>query len=208
MSAKDIHGKTAIEYVFEERNIDVIEALSYDFSASCIEKLACINEGEGDTEPSSLLMQWEGENMEHCEKLGIIPAVVEEVKEEAPPRNDDDDEGDLDLDLQMDEGGLTEEKADEHPASSLPLEEQPLTDSDQDPPETSGTVLTDPAEIAAMQTRLEQSNALLTLVLGLLQEANIVAKDGHVHECFFEGQLYADFCKESNARKMACDEEL
>ena len=38
------------------------------------------------------------------------------------------------------------------------------------------------------------SDALLTLVMGILQEVNIVAADGHAHECFSKGQLFKDFC--------------
>jgi hypothetical protein len=58
-------------------------------------------------------------------------------------------------------------------------------------------VLTDPVAIAETQKKLEESNDIMTLVIGILQDANIVAKDGHAHECFYDGHLYQMFCTNS-----------
>jgi ankyrin repeat protein len=190
VSTQDVNGKTFIDYALDKRDISMIEALSYDFATTFVEKLACV-ENEGD---SSLLMTLELENMDYCEKLGIRPAVVvieEDIIE--PLMVDDDEEEQLDLDASE-----PLEQENENLEGKVEVEEVVADD-------VSRAVLTDPVAIAEAQKKLEESNDIMTLVIGILQDANIVAKDGHAHECFYDGHLYQTFC--TNSLKAISDEQ-
>ena len=192
VSAKDSDGKSALDYVFEKRNIELIEALSYDFGSAFVEFLACMKEDESE----SLLMQIELDNMALCQQLGIAPIVIEEVQKEELVKNDEVEEENLDTNMQQSDDVAALEEHEEDMVVDQVIEEEKVA----------SCTLTDPDAVAQATLKFEQSNALLSLIIGILQDANIIAKDGHAHECFFNGQLYVDFCRDNN--EAVCEDGL
>jgi len=189
LNGSDVDGKTCIEQAINNRDTDMIEALSYDFASLCVEKLACVGE---DADAESLLMMLELENIGYCEKLGITAAMVEEVEVvEEVKINEDEEQLDLDMEEQEEKEELAKIESADKLESGIELDEDPVE-------EEPSPVLTDPEAIEEMKLKLAASDALMSIVMGMLQEANVVAKDGHAHECFFAGQLYDAYCEESH----------
>ena len=173
----DNAGKSCIDHAFEIENKSILECLSYDFSDACVEKLVCVEEGE-----DSLLMRLEVENMSLCEKLGIY-APEDSITDD---REDGDTENISSDQENVDTTNLApvHDNDEENIVSSTPTK-QPKTQA----------ISLESEEAGLIRDALERSNCFLRLVLSMLQETNIVARDSHAHGCFFEGQLYEDYCK-------------